>query len=264
MTLRRFGPPNSGPPSNPSDREIAQNGTCKWLGWLLLGWCVIRILDPSTTTTSLKSTAIHPQFAWQYTSSLYCSAFGPPEPQGKGQYLQCSPHFCRNTFPFLLECFRQNLGGLGHQDWIPFLSKSLHSVFCYGNYFRWFLHETWQHIISGRTNIRNGPEYGFGEHGITQWVFVKVARLQSEFCTKDFFSSHEFSYEKCSEIFPEIFEPLFCGSEKIPGKFPPNFPLNFPNFPAKNQKKFTDELLQECREKSLALTKFRGEEFLGL
>ena len=63
-----------------------------------------------------------------------------------------------------------------------------------------------------------------------------------------FFSSHEFSYEKCSEIFPEIFEPMFCGSEKIPGKFPPNFPLNFPNFPTKNQKKFTDELLQERRE----------------
>ena len=65
----------------------------------------------------------------------------------------------------------------------------------------------------------------------------KVARLQSEFCTKDFVSSHEFSYEKCSEIFPENFEPFFCGSEKIPGKFPPNFPLNFLNFPAKNQKK---------------------------
>ena len=63
-----------------------------------------------------------------------------------------------------------------------------------------------------------------------------------------FFLSHEFSYEKCSEIFPENFEPLFCGSEKIPGKFPPNFPLNFPNFPAKNPKKFTDELLQERRE----------------
>ena len=46
-----------------------------------------------------------------------------------------------------------------------------------------------------------------------------------------------------------MFEPLFCGSEKIPGKFPPNFPLNFPNFPAKNQKKkYTDELLQERRE----------------
>ena len=68
------------------------------------------------------------------------------------------------------------------------------------------------------------------------------------FVTKDFLS-YEFSYEKCSEIFPGIFEPLFCGSEKNPGKFPPNFPLNFPNFPAKNQKKFTDELLQERREK---------------
>ena len=33
--------------------------------------------------------------------------------------------------------------------------------------------------------------------------------------------------------------------QKNPGKFPPNFPLNFPNFPAKNQKKITDELLQE-------------------
>ena len=66
---------------------------------------------------------------------------------------------------------------------------------------------------------------------------LKVARLQSEICTKVFFSSYEFSYEKCSEIFHEIFEPLFCGSEKIPAKFPPNFPLNFPNFPAKNQKK---------------------------
>ena len=31
-----------------------------------------------------------------------------------------------------------------------------------------------------------------------------------------FFARHEFSHEKCSEIFPEFFEPLFCGSEKIP------------------------------------------------
>ena len=45
---------------------------------------------------------------------------------------------------------------------------------------------------------------------------LKVACLQSEFCTKDVFSSYEFCYEKCSEIFPEISEPLFCGSEKIP------------------------------------------------
>ena len=32
---------------------------------------------------------------------------------------------------------------------------------------------------------------------------------------------------------------------KNPAKFPPNFP---PNFPPKNQKKITDELLQEHRE----------------
>ena len=59
--------------------------------------------------------------------------------------------------------------------------------------------------------------------GHTQAVFGSdgsfrdiVACLQNEFCTKDFFlASYEFSYEKCSEIFPEIFEPLFCGSEKI-------------------------------------------------
>ena len=67
---------------------------------------------------------------------------------------------------------------------------------------------------------------------------VKAARLQREFCTK-IFLSYEFSYEKCSEISPEFFEPLFCVSEKNPAKsrkFPPNFPPNFPNFPAKNKK----------------------------
>ena len=29
-------------------------------------------------------------------------------------------------------------------------------------------------------------------------LLIRVARLQSEFCTKDFCSSYEFSYEKCS------------------------------------------------------------------
>ena len=80
-------------------------------------------------------------------------------------------------------------------------------------------------------------------------VAFKVARLQSEFCTKEFFRATNFRRTKnAPEFSPENFEPLFCGSEKIPGKFPPNFPLNFPNFPAKNQKNFTDELLQERRE----------------
>ena len=44
---------------------------------------------------------------------------------------------------------------------------------------------------------------------------------------RNIFSRHEFSRDKCSEIFPEYFEPLFRGSEKtrkIPAKFPANFP----------------------------------------
>ena len=70
---------------------------------------------------------------------------------------------------------------------------------------------------------------------------IRVACLQSEFCTKDVFSSYEFSYEKCSEISPEMFEPLFCGSEKIPPKIS-QISLR------KIKQKITDELLQDRRE----------------
>ena len=65
-----------------------------------------------------------------------------------------------------------------------------------------------------------------------QRSIVKVARLQSEFWRQIFFPSYEFSFEKFSEIFPEIVVPLFCGSEKSPAKVPPNLP---PNSPVKNQ-----------------------------
>ena len=66
-------------------------------------------------------------------------------------------------------------------------------------------------------------------------IFIKVARLQSEFCTKDFFfSSYEFSHEKCSEISPEMFEPLFCGSAKIPQNCRQ---ISCKIFPPQNQKK---------------------------
>ena len=58
-----------------------------------------------------------------------------------------------------------------------------------------------------------------------------MAVLQNEVCTKDFFSRHDFSHEKCSEMFSEFFEPLFCGSEKVPAKFPPSFPHHFPPQP---------------------------------
>ena len=57
---------------------------------------------------------------------------------------------------------------------------------------------------------------------------VRVARLQNEVGTKDVFRGTNFLM-KNSQIFPEIFEPLFCGSKKIPKnscqisrkKFPP-------------------------------------------
>ena len=73
-----------------------------------------------------------------------------------------------------------------------------------------------------------------------------MARLQSEFCTKEFFLSYEFSYEKCSDISPESVEPFFCGSEN-----PAKFPTKFPKFPCEQSKKIADELLQERRENNV-------------
>ena len=65
-----------------------------------------------------------------------------------------------------------------------------------------------------------------------------------------FFPATNFLTQNAPKFSPKFLS--LCGSERIPGKFPPNFPLNFPNFPAKNQKTFTDELLQERREKNEA------------
>ena len=66
-----------------------------------------------------------------------------------------------------------------------------------------------------------------------------MASLQNEVSTKDFLPGTRFSREKCSEIDPEMLEPLFCGSKKFPQNVPPP------------KKKFTDEFLQERREKSI-------------
>ena len=77
--------------------------------------------------------------------------------------------------------------------------------------------------------------------------YIEVACLQSELCTKYlFFLSYESSYEKCPEISPEIFEPLFCGSEKIPQNSHQISKISL----RKIKKKITDELLQERREKN--------------
>ena len=66
------------------------------------------------------------------------------------------------------------------------------------------------------------------------------------FARKIFFELR-ISYEKCSEIFPEYFEPLFCGSEKIPQNSRQN---SHQISLRKMKKKFTDELLQERRDNS--------------
>ena len=59
---------------------------------------------------------------------------------------------------------------------------------------------------------------------------IRVARLQNEVGTEDCLS-YTFSYQKCSEIFPKLFEPLFCraGPKGVStkGAF-----LNRSNFPA--------------------------------
>ena len=58
---------------------------------------------------------------------------------------------------------------------------------------------------------------GLGDKG--ERVDVTVARLQNEVGTK-YFSRHKYSDEKCSEISHKAFEPLFCGSEKVPQNSP--------------------------------------------
>ena len=50
---------------------------------------------------------------------------------------------------------------------------------------------------------------------------------RANFVRRMFFLSYKLPYEKCSDIFPDIFEPLFCGSEKSP-KIPAKFPTKFP------------------------------------
>ena len=63
------------------------------------------------------------------------------------------------------------------------------------------------------------------------WSSYKTAlggtSAENEVGTKDFFSRHEFSHEKCSENFLKFLSLYFMGpkkSHKIPGKFPAKFP----------------------------------------
>ena len=79
--------------------------------------------------------------------------------------------------------------------------------------------------------------------------FFKVARLQSEFCTKDFFSSCEFLVRKMLRNFPRNVRAFVLWVRKKSRKIPSKFPSKFSKLPCeKSKEKFTDELLQERRE----------------
>ena len=59
-------------------------------------------------------------------------------------------------------------------------------------------------------------------HNVLWWHVCRA-----KFARMIFFSSSAFLYEKCYEMFPDIFKPFICGSEKsrkIPAKFPAKFP----------------------------------------
>ena len=82
--------------------------------------------------------------------------------------------------------------------------------------------------------------------------FFKVARLQSEFCTKDFFWATDF-FTKNAPKFPLKFLSLYSVGQKKSRKIPAKFPTKFPKLPCEKSKKITDELLQERREKNFVL-----------
>ena len=72
------------------------------------------------------------------------------------------------------------------------------------------------------------------------WRIFPQCGLVWHFCRTKFawkiFPSCGNSHEECSKFFPEMFEPLFCGSEKS-RKFPPNFPQNCPPKILKNHRR---------------------------
>ena len=75
-----------------------------------------------------------------------------------------------------------------------------------------------------------------------------VARLQSEFCTKDFCRATNSLTKNAPKISPKFLRLCSVGQKKS-RKIPSKFPTKFSKFPCeKSKKNFTDELLQERRE----------------
>ena len=65
----------------------------------------------------------------------------------------------------------------------------------------------------------------------------KVARLQSEFCTKDFFRATNFLAKNAPKFSPKCLS-LFLWVRKNPRKIPSEFPTKFSKFPCEKSKKF--------------------------
>ena len=64
-----------------------------------------------------------------------------------------------------------------------------------------------------------------------------MARLQSEFCTKDFLFELRIFLRKMLRNFPRNFEPLCSVGQKKSRKIPAKFPTKFSKFPCEKSKK---------------------------
>ena len=73
--------------------------------------------------------------------------------------------------------------------------------------------------------------------GISRHKMLTVARLQSEFCTKDFFFEPRIFLRKMLRNFPRNFGAFVLWVRKNSRKIPAEFPTKFPKFPCKKIKK---------------------------
>ena len=85
-------------------------------------------------------------------------------------------------------------------------------------------HEGMRTVCSDEHQLKSKSKHDwiFGGMNSTTLFGWHVCRTK---LARNVFSRHEFSHEKCSEMFPDTFEPL---------KLPPNFSQNFP---PQNQKR---------------------------
>ena len=59
-------------------------------------------------------------------------------------------------------------------------------------------------------------------------IFLRVASLQNEVGTKDFFRVTNFLTKNAPKFSQKFLSLYFVGPKKSPAKFPPSFPQNFP------------------------------------